>query len=323
MAWNIELAPAAKRELDKLYPQSALNRPEAICYTDLNEENDMIHTSAPFAFAFQLPVLLQGLLVMLVLVMIFLGASARAADGPYIGIGGGLSLVEDSDVKASARDLYLPLKIKSEIDTGFAVKGTAGYAFASGLRVEAEIGYRENDTDRMTVKSPGTLVTLATPGVVAAINAASPGAYPDTTTYAGLTDAHKILAQNAVKGKTPIKGDISALAFMLNIFYDFDLKSAWKPYIGGGLGFSSESIDVESKATGNSLADDDDTVFIYQVGAGIGYEFTRPQDRSLTASLDWRYFSADDTTYKGSVTGAKFDTEIDGHYVGVGLRYGF
>ncbi len=285
----------------------------------------MMHTSIPFipVSYLHLPVLPQGWLAMLVLLLVFSGTSVRAADGPYIGFSAGLSLVEDSDVKAPARGPYLPIGIKLKVDTGFAVKGKAGYAFANGLRIETEIGYRENGADSMNVKSPGTLVTLAVPSVVAAINATSPGAYPDTATYADLTDAHKVLAQNTVKGERPIKGAVSALTIMLNMFYDFDLKSAWKPYIGGGLGFSSESIDVQSATTGNSLADDDDTVFIYQVGAGIGYEFIQPQDRSLTASLDWRYFSADDTTYKGDVTGAKFNTEIGGHYIGAGLRYGF
>ena len=71
----------------------------------------MVHTTTPFTLAsnLRLPGLLQGLLAMLVLVLISFGTSVRAADGPYIGISSSLSLMEDSDVTALARDPSLPL----------------------------------------------------------------------------------------------------------------------------------------------------------------------------------------------------------------------
>ncbi len=261
---------------------------------------------------------------MLAFALVSFGASATAADGPYVGVGGGLSILNSSDVTAPAGDSYPPLEVTANLDAGFIVRGIAGWAFTNGLRIEGEIGYRNHNTDEMNVKSPGGLVDPAAPAVAAVINAlAGTSVYDDpvTTTYADLSDPHKRLAVGAVTGTRPVSGDYSAFTFMANGYYDFDLGSGWKPYVGGGIGFSSISLEAESN--GALLVDDDDTVFAYQVAGGVGYEFALSQGRSVTVSLDYRYFGTESPTFKGLVTGRNFETEIAGHDVGIGLRYGF
>lgn len=270
----------------------------------------------PDVIRFRLSTATNSLVVALVFALVSFGVSAHAADGPYVGIGGGLSILNDSDVTAPAREPYPPLNAEAGLNAGFVVKGTAGYALTNGLRVEGEIGYRKNNLDGMNVKSPGSLVELAASGVAAAVNA------PATTTYANLSSRLQMLAQNFATGTQSLSGDISALTFMGNVYYDFDLGSGWKPYVGGGLGVASISLESKS-ASGTTLADDKDTVFAYQAGGGVGYEFAASEDHAITVSLDWRYFRTADPTFKGAVTGAEFDTEIGGHEVSAGLRYGF
>lgn len=259
--------------------------------------------------------------------LVSFGASASAADGPYVGVGGGLSLLNNSDVTAPAGDSYPPLNVTADVDAGFVVRGMAGYAFINGLRIEGEVGYRNHNIDTMNVKSPGALVELVTPAVATVINA---GAIthqvydPATTTYDDLSDPHKQLAVGAATGTQSISGDYSAFTFMANGYYDFDLGSDWKPYVGGGIGFSRISLDANSVATGRLLVDDDDTVFAYQVAGGVGYEFALSQGRSVTVSLDYRYFGTESPTFESKVVpGRDFETEIDGHDISVGLRYGF
>ena len=261
----------------------------------------------PDVIRFRLSTATNSLLAALAFALVSFGVSARAADGPYVGVGGGLSLLNDSDVTAPARGPYPPLNATASLDTGFVVKGTAGYALTNGFRVEGEIGYRKNNLDNMNVKSPGSLVELAVPA---------------TTTYAALPSPLQTSVQNAVKGTQSLSGDISALTFMGNVYYDFDLGSGWKPYVGGGLGVASISLESKS-ASGRTLADDKDTVFAYQAGGGVGYEFATSEDYTITVSLDWRYFRTADPTFNGEVTGAEFDTEIGGHEISLGLRYGF
>ncbi len=271
----------------------------------------------------------KGLLAALAVMLVSSGTSAVAGEGPYVGVGGSLSLLNSSDVTAGANEEkgYPPLDADATTSNGFAVRGMAGYAFPSGFRVEAEIDYRRHGIDRLDVKSPGGLVELTAPGVAAKINeaAGSTAPYPaDTrnTSYTDLRDEHKPLAVANVPRRNSIDGDFSMLAFMANVDYDFDTGSRWVPYIGGGLGVASISVDAEN-AMGISLSDDSDTVMAYQVGAGIGYEFPLPEGRSITVSLDWRYFGTQDPTFKGDVSEGDFDVTIRGHDVGIGVIYGF
>ena len=269
---------------------------------------------------------MKGVLAALAVLLVSFGTSAVAGDGPYVGIGGSLSILNDSAVTAPMREPYnTPLSINATTDNGFAVRGMAGYAFPSGLRVEAEIDYRRHKTDEMDVKSPGTLVEAAAPIVAQQVNDAAGFALydnPRETKYVDLQDAHKQLAVAGASRPQDVDGAFSMIAFMVNMDYDFDMGSPWKPYVGGGLGFASISLDTES-ASGRSLVDDSDTVFAYQVGAGIGYEFPLPEGRSVTVSLDWRYFGTQTPTFKGDLTGTEFEAEISGHDIGIGLIYGF
>ena len=262
----------------------------------------------------------------LVLLLMFFGASVYAGEGPYVGVGGSLSILNDSEVTAPARDGYPALNVSATTSNGFAVRGMAGYAFPSGFRLEAEIDYRKHGTDAMDVTSPGGLVEVATPSVAAAINAqAGRPIYPDpaNTSYGDLHDAHKAAAAAASGGKQDIDGAFSMLAFMANVDYDFKNESRWVPYVGGGLGLAIISLDTELAINGRSLVDDSDTVLAYQVGAGLGYEFPLAEGRSITVSLDYRYFGTQDPTFTGAVTGKEFDVTIRGHDVGIGLTYGF
>ena len=268
----------------------------------------------------------KGVLAAFALMLSSFGTGAYAGDGPYVGIGGGLSILNDSEVTAPMREGYdTPLNINATSNNGFAIRGMAGYAFPSGLRVEAEIDYRRHSTDQMDVRTPGTLVEAAAPLVAATINEqAGATVYPDpaNTSYGDLAAAHRPLAAAAVTGSQPVDGAFSILAYMVNVDYDFDTGSRWVPYVGGGLGLATVALDTKT-AEGRSLADDSDTVFAYQVGAGLGYEFPLEEGRSITVSLDWRYFGTQTPTFKGDLTGTEFDVGFSGHDIGMSLIYGF
>lgn len=271
---------------------------------------------------------IKGVLAALAVLLVSLGASAYAGDGPYVGIGGGLSMLNDNSVTAPASDPFTALNATATTNDGFAVRGMAGYAFPSGFRVEAEIDYRRHNTGEMDVKSPGSLaITPALPlfGIDrSAVRPGSPALEQALAAYSGLSPQHREAFENGVVAASPItvNGNFSMLAFMANVDYDFDTGSRWVPYVGGGLGVATISIDTED-VDGNSFADDSDTVFAYQVGAGLGYEFPLEEGRSITVSLDWRYFGTQDPTFKGDLTGAEFDVGISGHDIGMSLIYGF
>lgn len=70
-------------------------------------------------------------------------AMAQQTSGFYLGIAGGANWARDADISGSGIDT------KVEYNTGWAALGTAGYGFGNGLRLEFELGYRDNDVDKV------------------------------------------------------------------------------------------------------------------------------------------------------------------------------
>jgi len=104
-------------------------------------------------------------------------------------------------------------------------------------------------------------------------------------------------------GDFEARGKIHALSVMGNGFYDIQLNSPVTPYIGGGAGFTHIRFD-ESDITAN------DTVFAYQVGAGIGYHI----DSESVLDIGYRYFAASDPEFDG------VEAEYRSHNFVIGLR---
>ncbi len=206
------------------------------------------------------------------------------------------------------------------------MKGALGWAFANGFRVEGEISYRKHKLNEINVRSAGAFVLDAYNAFVRSPRGMGLSEGRDAyfqAARANPTLKNQLEQATIQRSPHPLTGDFQALTFKANAFYDIDLGFAWKPYVGGGIGLTKVSVDVSSGTTGNVLVDDSETVFSYQVGGGVGYEFPLPEGRSVTLSLDYRYFDAGSPTFTGYESNLDFDASISGNYVGVGLRYGF
>jgi OmpA-OmpF porin, OOP family len=64
---------------------------------------------------------------------------ARDRSGWYVGLGGGYGTLNNHDDTGTAHDI--------EFDNGYGAYGSVGYAFARHWRIEAELGFRENDAN--------------------------------------------------------------------------------------------------------------------------------------------------------------------------------
>ena len=217
------------------------------------------------------------------------GAAAEGRDrGAYLALGAGLSFAAAAGVAGHAGSAAAPaLDATVRLKRGYAASAALGYALGNGVRVEGELGYRANDLRRLDVRRPGTLAVLGLPA----------GA------------------------KLPIDGHIAALTFMVNAAYDFDAGGGWTPYLAGGAGLARLSVKATAGAV--ELVEDQDSVFAYAVGGGVGREIEGSGARPAVLSLDYRYFAAAKPTFQGSLTGAEFDSEHRGHYFGLGIRFGF
>jgi len=159
---------------------------------------------------------------------------------------------------------------KLSFDDGYSMNVALGNTLGDGLRSELELFYRANDVDKGSASVPE--VDIDTSGSV--------------------------------------NGKVSGLGAMANFYFDFENKSAFKPFIGVGGGYANVDLEVED-------ASDDDWVFAYQAMVGCGYAVSK----ELTLDLQYRYFATEDPEYK--VEGAEIDAEYRTHNLLLGLRYYF
>jgi outer membrane autotransporter protein len=110
-----------------------------------------------------------------------------------------------------------------------------------------------------------------------------------------------------------LSGNTSSVAFLCNGYFDFVNKTAFTPFITAGIGFARVSADIKIPTLSNISESDDDTVFAYQVGAGVGYAV----NQKVSIDLKYRYFGTSDP---------KFDTikaPYSSHNIYLGMRYNF
>jgi opacity protein-like surface antigen len=167
-----------------------------------------------------------------------------------------------------------PAPVVKTCDEGFYISGAAGIGFPS-----AEIEGYDIDLDSGLVLNGALGYNFGSARVEAAIGYQS----------------HDFSDSDDEDG--------SILTVMGNAYYDFDAGSGVKPYIMGGLGIAS----VDSSVT------DDETVFAWQVGAGLGFEIAE----CTTLDLGYRYLKPSDLDVYG------YNVEIESHNITLGLRYQF
>jgi len=231
------------------------------------------------------------------------GPLARVS-GIYVEGAGGVNWLDDSTGFYTLRpDHPIPALQNREFpsttdyETGLGISGRLGYAMASGLRVDAEIAYRENDVKGSTF--------LATNGV---------------NDFTARDD-----------GAT---GHARSIALMANAYYDFLNSSGITPYVGGGIGAANVggkyTSSFEPITQHANTIDDSDWGFAAQAIGGVSVALSS----SLSLVADYRYlkvfdistFQAQPTTpanplFAAANIGGRGDYE--NHTVMVGLRYSF
>lgn len=165
----------------------------------------------------------------------------------------------------------------NEFDIGFLGGVTAGRLFENGLRSELELRYSQNDFDETRARS---------------------------TTGGTTVDS----------GQSNAGGDVTSIALMANLFYDFNSTGRFHPYLGGGVGGAQINVN-DFSAGGGDVFDGDDLVFAYQGGAGLAFDLT---DR-LTFDVGYRYFATDDASFRDN--GNDVDFEYSQHIGMASLRY--
>ncbi|MDT9545747.1 MAG: outer membrane beta-barrel protein [Chlorobium phaeovibrioides] len=121
-------------------------------------------------------------------------------------------------------------------------------------------------------------------------------------------DMDNIMGITQINDLTISDIEVSVLSYMLNGYKDFKLDGEISPYLMGGLGMAT--------ITGEYLgASTDDTVFAYQVGAGVAMEAAD----NITVDLGYRYFGTAEAS--GLIDG--WDISFATSKILLGMRYSF
>jgi opacity protein-like surface antigen len=218
--------------------------------------------------------------------LVFLLSSAaiakedKTADWYFAGAGG-MAISFDSDITVKENSGTIEGTGDYDVNNGFVFTGAMGKKFGD-FRIEAELSYRENDLNTLAVTS---------------------------ATVAGSTFL--------VNASADMDGDHSSLGGMVNGIYEFKndsrILSDFTPFILAGVGFSRQTLDVNSIAGVSVSYDESDIVMAYQFGAGVSYPVT--ENAQITGQ--WRYFGTADPDFDDGTI------QVDGEYSSHALMIGF
>ncbi len=118
----------------------------------------------------------------------------------------------------------------------------------------------------------------------------------------------------------PISGaEFGSKGFLLYGNYDFSYNfTNWQSYLGAGLGYATLDLRVNN-SQGESLVDDSDSVFIYNVRFGANY----PLNKQMLFGIEYNYLKAKEPNYMGSSSGLSFSSEFNTNSISTSLRWYF
>lgn len=204
-------------------------------------------------------------------------AGADAFDGFYVELRAGASFLEDADNDGPN------ISGETDFDVGTSFGGAVGYSFA-----RHDFGYpflRNFRIEAEVIRQENDV-----DDVTGTINiSGSPGQSDN---------------------------EFLAHAFMANVYYDFETRTRFTPYIGVGVG--GAIVDLEAGSGANRIVDDDEAVFAYQARAGVAYELSP----NAAITLGYRFLDTIDPEFR-AVDGTELESEFRSHAAELGLRFTF
>ena len=133
---------------------------------------------------------------------------ARASEPRwYVGLSVPVMFLDNSDSVTSGTSLGQPYSANAtnEFSTGFKVSGMLGREFGNGFRLQVEGFFARADINKLS--------------------------------YSGVTTQTPQGPLSLQGSEIPVSGPADQMGAMVNVWYDFNEGSRWRPFIGGGLGF--------------------------------------------------------------------------------------
>lgn len=230
-----------------------------------------------------------------VVLMLGLGAVALAPTNVAAQMYGSLRLgpakVQDLNYRNTATvDLLL------DVETGWQLQGAVGYRFSPMFRAEINVGYLDADAEGTFRQN---IITIAA---------------------CGITPQQPCLAAD-------VEGDIKGTTVLGMGYVDIPTGGAVTPFIGAGLGYGRESLDVVGRAltatgpgTPFTIMDDGDGGFVYRAAAGLSLDLG-----GVTGDVAYSYTQTEKPNLngRGALVAFTFDRPLKVHAVTASVRVSF
>lgn len=179
---------------------------------------------------------MKGILLASTALALAATATEAQAGDLYLSVFGGWNQNEFSGRDTTTVHTFTSLNFSNDSGRGFIIGGAIGTEltnWAKGLRVELEAAYRRNDVD---------------------------GAFFLTGDSGSSTSGI-------------IEGNASTFSVMANVWYDIDVGSKIRPYVGGGVGWARSNLELVfvDNTSRTSTDQDDSSGFTWQLGLGFNY----------------------------------------------------
>lgn len=216
--------------------------------------------------------------ILLTLIVIPTAVSAAAnRPGPYASGFIGVSIPQSTGVTTTDFVTNNTFNDQASFNPGIFIGGTGGYDFGM-IRLEGEMSYKNAEIKNITEQSTGYQFRN-----------------PD--------------------------GNLGAFAMMVNSFIDLHNDSPITPYLGGGIGFAvlhlSNTYGTDTRSNSRLLLypEGNDTVFAYQVGAGLDIAI----NRMFSLDVGYRYFNTERASF-GRDWLTSSGIRYESHNVAIGFR---
>lgn len=201
-------------------------------------------------------------------VALLTGTGAAQAGDLYVSVFGGANFQTDNSGlnQTSSGNQFTTTRFNESPETGFVLGGAVGAhldKWAQGLRTEVEVSFRRNSLGGDWNNHIDTTVSSST---------------VDTQNEHG-----------------PISGHVSNFSILANVWYDFDIGTKVKPYVGGGAGWARSRAEIVAPVTtssgccdldGSNSRTQENSGFAWQLGAGFNY----PVSPGVDLGIGYRYF---------------------------------
>ena len=191
-----------------------------------------------------------------------------------------------------------PYGWQTEFDNGLSIAGEVGVRLNDNIRGGVEVSYSQADVDTHTG------VFLADIDLTDV----------DAAALAGAPDPLGVSVGDLVADG---QGEVTTLSVFANAYYDFDLDSQIKPYVGAGIGFMD--VDAEYSPSGVGIIDDGETKFAWQLKAGASYEV----NDSWEIFGEYTYRQSDDIEVSNDLFPGSLDIENQQNVFSIGARLSF